>query len=172
MGAPDCFQLMQKVQNTAACLILWAPCHQKCTSLLQQLYWLPISERIKYNTACMCNIFLNCCTFTVLPALSALHQAHACSNSNASTTKPTAFVLSHTSVSTSGTYLPQDIRHSVTLSSFKRKLKTFLFSECSGMGIDLKEKLWNLAAFTDNFHAWIFQLRNTVLPPCQSRQCV
>ena len=45
---------MQKVQNTAACLILRAPGHQNCTPLLQELYWLPISERIKYKTACMC----------------------------------------------------------------------------------------------------------------------
>ena len=48
--------------------------------------------------------FLNCCTFTVLPALSAHHQTHACSNStDSSTAKPMAFALSHTSVRTSGT---------------------------------------------------------------------
>ena len=34
--------------------ILRAPRHQNCTPLLQQLHWLPISERIKYKTACMC----------------------------------------------------------------------------------------------------------------------
>ena len=45
---------MQKVQNTAARLILRAPRHQNSTSLLQQLHWLPSSERIKYKTACMC----------------------------------------------------------------------------------------------------------------------
>ena len=28
--------------------------HQHCTPLLQQLHWLPISECIKYKTACMC----------------------------------------------------------------------------------------------------------------------
>ena len=33
---------------------LRAPRHQNCTPLLQQLHWLPISERIKYKTACMC----------------------------------------------------------------------------------------------------------------------
>ena len=47
-------QPMQKVQNTAARLILRAPRHQNCTPLRQQLHWLPISERIKYKTACMC----------------------------------------------------------------------------------------------------------------------
>ena len=31
-----------------------APRHQNCTPLLQQLHWLPISEQIKYKTACMC----------------------------------------------------------------------------------------------------------------------
>ena len=45
---------MQKVQNTAAHLIFRAPCHQNCTPLQQQLHWLPISEWIKYKTACTC----------------------------------------------------------------------------------------------------------------------
>ena len=55
IGAPNSvIQLMQKVQNTAARLILRAPRYQNCTPLLQQLHWLPISEQIKYNTTCMC----------------------------------------------------------------------------------------------------------------------
>ena len=47
-------QPMQKVQNTAARLILRVPRHQNCTPLVQQLHWFPIFERIKYKTACMC----------------------------------------------------------------------------------------------------------------------
>ena len=55
MGTPNSvIQPMQKVQNAAARLTLRAPRHQHCTPLLQQLHWLPISERIKYKTACMC----------------------------------------------------------------------------------------------------------------------
>ena len=55
MGTPNfVIQPMQKVQNTAARPILRAPRHQNCTPLLQQLHWLPVSERIKYKTACMC----------------------------------------------------------------------------------------------------------------------
>ena len=55
MGTPNSvIQPMQKVQNNAARLILRAPRHQNYTPLLQQLHWLPISERIKYKTACMC----------------------------------------------------------------------------------------------------------------------
>ena len=52
-------------------------------------------------------IFLSYCTFTLLPALSALRQTHACSNSNAPTTKSMSFVLSLTSVLTSGTVSPR-----------------------------------------------------------------
>ena len=55
MGTPNSIiQPTQKVQNTAARLILRVSRHQNCTPLLQQLHWLPISERIKYKTACMC----------------------------------------------------------------------------------------------------------------------
>ena len=111
---------MQKVQNTAARLILRAPRHQNCKPLLQQLHWLPISERIKLlqKAARMCYNaitgsapsypFLSCYTLTVLPALSALRQTHACSKSNASTAKPmAAFALSHTLAPTSGTISPK-----------------------------------------------------------------
>ena len=57
-GTPNSvIQPMQKVQNTAAHLILRAPCHQNCTPLLQQLHWLPICEWIIYKTACrFCSI--------------------------------------------------------------------------------------------------------------------
>ena len=74
-------------------------------------------------------ISLSYYTFTVLPALSALRQTHASSNSNASTTKPMAFALSHTSALTVGTISPKIDRRSATLSFFKSKLKTFFFSE-------------------------------------------
>ena len=43
-----------EVQTTAARLILRASRHQNCTPLLKQLHWLPISERIKCKTVCMC----------------------------------------------------------------------------------------------------------------------
>ena len=42
------------VQYTAARLILRAPRHQNCTPFLQQLHWLPISERVKYEIVVAC----------------------------------------------------------------------------------------------------------------------
>ena len=56
-----------------------------------------------------------------------LRQTRACSKSNASTAKPMDFALSHTLAPWNN--LPQHIRHSATVSSFKSKLKTFLLSE-------------------------------------------
>ena len=134
MGTPSSvIQPMQKVQNTAARLILRAPRHQNCTPLLQQLHWLPVSERIKYKTACMCYNAITGSTpsylsellhLTVLPALSALRQTHACFNHKTHGFRTFSHFGPH-----SWNNLPQDIRHSATLSSFKSKLKTFFFSE-------------------------------------------
>ena len=138
MGTPNSvIQPKLKVQNTAARLILRAPRHQNCTPLLQQLHWLPISERIKYKTACMCYNAITGSAPSYLSELlhlynpsrlSALRQTHACSNP---TLQPQNPWLSH--FLTLGPHiwnnLPQDIRHSATLSSFKSQLKTFLFSE-------------------------------------------
>ena len=50
--------------------------------------------------------FLNYCSCTALPAVSALHQTHAYSNSDASTAKLMAFALSPISVHIAGTTSP------------------------------------------------------------------
>ena len=50
------------------------------------------------------NYYYSC---TVLPALSAPHQTHACSNSDTQTVKLMTFTLSPTSVHTSGTTSPK-----------------------------------------------------------------
>ena len=55
MGTPNSvIELLQKIQNFAARLVLLAPRHQHSTPLLEKLHWLPISECIKYKLACMC----------------------------------------------------------------------------------------------------------------------
>ena len=124
---------MQKVQNILSCLILRAPCHQNCTPLLHSNSTCSeFRNEIKHKTACICYIAVTCSAplsfwkvllyFTVLPALPPLCQTHACSS-------PTSTHNFHT-FSHFGPHiwnnLPQDIRHSATLSSFNTKLKTFL----------------------------------------------
>ena len=59
---------------------------------------------------------------SALPALSALHQTHACSNSNASTAKHMAFAPSHTSLPTYGTISPKT-PGTLLLSLFLQKKK-------------------------------------------------
>ena len=139
MGTPNSvIQPMQKVQNAAARLILRAPRHQHCTSLLQQLHWLPISERIKYKTACMC---YNSITGSAPSYLSQLPQLYSPSRSLRSSSVTRILKLRRFNRKTHGfrsfsyfgshigNNLPLDVRHSTTLSSFNNKLKTFLFSE-------------------------------------------
>ena len=136
MGTPNSvIQPMQKVQNTAARLILRAPRHQNCTPLLQQLHWLPISERIKYKTAC------NAITGSAPSNLSELLHLYSPSRSLGSSSDTRMLKIQRFNRKTHGfrtfshfgphiwNNLPQDIRHSATLSSFKSQLKTFLFSE-------------------------------------------
>ena len=127
---------MQKVQNTAARLILRAPRHQNCTPLLQQLHWLPISERIKYKTACMC---YNAITGSAPSYISELLHLYSPSRSLHSSSDTRILKIQRFNRKTHGfrtllTLWPPHLeqsspRHQATLSSFKSQLKTFLFSE-------------------------------------------
>ena len=133
--ASSVIQPMQKVQNTAARLILRAPRHQNYTPLLQ--HWLPVPERIKYKTACIC---YNAVTGSAPSYLSEPLHLYSPSRSLRSSSdtrmlklkrfnrKHMAFALSHT-LSPHLEQSPQNIRHSATLFSFKSILGTFLFSE-------------------------------------------
>ena len=137
MGTPNTvIQPMQKVQNTAARLIFRAPRHQNCTPLLQQIHWLPISERIKYKTACMC---YNAIRGSAPSYLSELLHLYSPSRSLRSSSDTRMLKIQRFNRKTHGyrtfshfgphiwNNLPQDIRHSATLSSFKSQLRTFLF---------------------------------------------
>ena len=139
MGTPNSvIQPMQKVQHTAARLILRAPCHQNCTPLLQQLHWLPISERIKYKTACMCYNPITGSAPSYPSELLHLYSPfrYLRSSSDTRMLKIQRFNRKTHGFRTFSHFgphiwknLPQDIRRSATLSSFKSQPKTFLFSE-------------------------------------------
>ena len=103
------------------------------TSLLEKLHWLPISECIKYKVTCMC-----------FSAISGSGPAYfsACLHSVSYTTlffwcphagNPTIQMqdawLSHLLLLWTPHLEFTPTRHCSTLSSFKAKLKTFLFSQ-------------------------------------------
>ena len=133
-------QPLQKIQNFATRLVLLAPHHHHSTPLLEKLHWLPISEHIKYKVTCMC------CTFSAVsgsgPAyLSELLHVYTLSHTLHSSSDTSMLEIQQYKCKTHGfrtfscfgphiwNSLPQDLRHCATLSSFKAKLKTFLFSQ-------------------------------------------
>ena len=139
MGTPNSvIQPLQKIQNFAARLVLLAPHHHHSTPLLEKLHWLPISECIKYKVVCMCfsdisgsgpayhsellHVYtLSCTLFSSSDTRMLEIQQYKCK------------IHGFHAFSCFGTHiwnsLPQDLRHCSTLSSFKAKLKTFLFSQ-------------------------------------------
>ena len=138
MGAPvTVVQPLQRVQNSAARLILKASRFDSSTSLLYELHWLPISERIKYKVACLC---FNIISGTAPPYLREILQLYSPSRTLRSSADTRLFriprykrmIHGFRSFSHYGPFiwnsLPYNIRHSSDLVLFKSKLKTHLFS--------------------------------------------
>ena len=129
---------MQKVQNSTACLILRALHHQHCTSLLQQLHWLPISKQIKHKIAWMCK---NSITGSTSSNLSELLQLYSPSHSLHSSSDTHMLKLQHFNCKTHCFHsfscfgphlwnnLSHDVRYSNSLPSSKNKLKTNFSSQ-------------------------------------------
>ena len=117
-------------------VVFWHPRHYHSTPLLEKLQSLPISERIKYKVTCMC--------FNVING-----SGPACLSEQVYTPSRTLRSSSDTRILKIQLYkrkthgfrtfscfghhirnsLPQDLRHCSTRSSFKAKLKAFLFSQ-------------------------------------------
>ena len=139
MGTPNSvIQPLLIIQNFAARLVLLAPRHHHSTPLLEKLHWLPISQRIKYKVACMCFSAINGSG----PAyLSELLHVYTPPRTLRSSSDTRMLEIQRYKRKTPGfrtfscfgphiwNSLPQDLRHCSTLSSFKAKLKTFLFSQ-------------------------------------------
>ena len=141
MGTPNSvIQPLQKIQNFAARLVLLAPCHHHSTPLLEKLHWLPISECIKYKVACMCfriqcykwfwsclPLWTSACLHYILYTTLFFWHPHA----GNPTIQTQDSWLSHLPLLGPHIWnsLLQDLRHCSTLSSFRAKMKTFLFSQ-------------------------------------------
>ena len=105
---------------------------------LEKLHWLPISERIKYKVTCMCFSAIN---GSGPVYLSELLHVYTPSRTLRSSSDTCMLEIQQYKRKTRGfctfscfgphiwNSLPQDLRHCSTLSSFKAKLKTFLFSQ-------------------------------------------
>ena len=126
---------LQKVQNSAARLILKARYHEHIKSLLQKLHWLPIVSRIQYKVAAPCyDSLTESYPFYLSELLTVYHPSRQLRS--ISDTK-TCIPFTETKTFGQRTFsftgpkqwnsLPYDVRYSESASSFKPSLKTNLF---------------------------------------------
>ena len=127
---------LQRIQNTAACLITGTKRHKHIKPALRELHWLPVESRIIFKVLLI--------TFKIIHGLcpaylsSLLQQYHPQRRLRSSSIKLLFTVPTVNSV----TYgerafsfsapilwksLPDSVRNTTSLSSFKSALKTFLF---------------------------------------------
>ena len=126
---------LDKVQNSAARLIMQARKHDHITPILRQLHWLPVQARIEYKIAVLCHNFfsdssphyLSSCLSVYVPRRS----LRSSDDSRILQTSRFRTKLGNRSFSCSAPQvwnaLPFSIRHITSSNSFKTALKTHLF---------------------------------------------
>ena len=137
-GLPnDHIKPLQHVQNAAAKIIMRARKYDHVTPLLKELHWLPVQDRIKFKLLLMTYKSLNGLAPRYLSDL--LHWKTA-TRTLRSTNKHLLYVPKYKLESYGGrsfssaaprlwNELPIEIREQVTISTFKKHLKTYLFSK-------------------------------------------
>ena len=133
----DLIDKLQKVMNAAARMICRSSRREHITPLLVELHWLPVSSRIEYKIATMCYKVI---VGTAPIYLADVLQVYTPSRSLRSAFDNRTFVKPKMRLKTQGersfafagpvvwNRLPHDIRHAPSLSVFKARLKTHLFS--------------------------------------------
>jgi hypothetical protein len=139
VGSPSSVtQPLQTVQNAAARLIFRSKKRQHITPLLHKLHWLPVEQRIKYKVCCLVFKVL---TGSAPQYLSDLIHSYTPSRTLRSSDdsrklKPVPFNRKQhgarsfrCSAPLLWNSLPFSVRHCTTLHSFRKQLKTFLFTQ-------------------------------------------
>ena len=129
---------LQKVQNSAARLILQSRKRDHVTPLLRTLHWLPIKARIEYKLSTLCFNFFSGNTPSYMSELLTPYiprRQLRSSDDSRTLTVPRintktygARTFSH-AAAVQWNSLPHSIRHSQSIYSFKRALKTYLFEK-------------------------------------------
>jgi len=129
---------LQRVQNAAACLLLGLPRRDHVRPALKELHWLPVVFRIKFKLALMMfSIHSRRCPDYLTDAVQACDSDPGRSRTrlrSASSTSRTRTKFGDRAFSMAGPVvrnsLPAAVRESDSLYSFKRMLKTHLFTLC------------------------------------------
>ena len=127
---------LQKVQINAARLILRISKREHISPHLASLHWLPIDARIKYKLACICynSMSTNSPPYLsdLLTVYTASPQLRSCSD-NAVLRRPSVRTVSYGqrsfaySAPSAWNALPQQVRSSDSVSTFRSRTKTHLF---------------------------------------------
>ena len=129
---------LQRIQNYAARVILCLPMSSSITIHLKSLHWLPVKVRSTYKIACLC---YHCHSSTAPSYVTdMLHKKplHTRNTRSSSYTMPLLNRPAHSkatlgdrsfSFASSSVWnsIPNDVRCAPSLSSFKSRLKTYLF---------------------------------------------
>ena len=129
---------LQRIQNYAAQVILHLSKSSSITTHIKSLHWLPVKVRSTYKLACLCYH----CQSSTAPSYVAymLHKkpSHTCSTLSSSYSMPLLNRPAHSkatlgdrsfSFASSSVWnsIPNDVKCAPSLSSFKSRLKTYLF---------------------------------------------
>ena len=128
---------LQRIQNYAARVILRLPKSSSITIHLKSLHWLPVKVRSTYKIACLC---YHCHSSTAPSYVTGiLHRKplHTRNTRSSSYTMPLLNRPAHSKAtlgdrsfsfaSSAWNRIPNDVRCAPSLSSFKSRLKTYLF---------------------------------------------
>ena len=128
---------LQRIQNRAAKIVFKEKKHDRATPLLTELHWLPVEKRISYKVA----LIVFKCMHKIAPGylISLLSMPHR-SNYGLRSSKDTLYLNIPRVDSKKGeasfdfcgpktwNNLPYELRSSISIESFRKKLKTYLFS--------------------------------------------
>ena len=134
----DVTSYLQRIQNYAARVILCLPRSSSITTLLKSLHWLPVKARSTYKIACLCYHCHSCTAPSYVANMLHKKPSHTRNTRSSSYTMPllnrpahSMATLGDRSLSSASSSvwnsIPNDVRCAPSLSSFKSRLKTYLF---------------------------------------------
>ena len=129
---------LQRTQNYAARVILCLPRSSSTTTHLKSLHWLPVKVRSTYKIACLCYNFHSSTAPSYVADMLHKNPSHTCITLSRSCTMPLLNRPAHSkatlddrsfSFASSSVWnsIPNNVRRAPSLSSFKSRLKIYLF---------------------------------------------
>ena len=125
----------QRIQNYAARVILRLSMSSSITTHFRSLHWLPVKLRSTYKIACLC---YHCHSSTAPSHVADMLHENPSHTRSSSYTMPLLNRPAHSKATLGDrsfpfasfsvwNYIPNDVRCAPSLSSFKSRLKTYLF---------------------------------------------